>query len=376
MIQQSSLSQRLLRHQTNNIRNPENPGNAERIAIKEEIHARIFQATLFTPDQSPQGIEKKATEIQQAIQKAIGPGDIQSIQYTGKGHYTVELKSKEQVQQIFQTGLKFAGETQNAPLKPRRNQALLITIKTDASTLNQEIYEELSKFGKIVNINYGYYNNNNQIRDGRRLIHIIPTLDIDKIPHTINIDNRVHILYYRGKTTKPTQQNTQATQELLADLDISDSEEMSQDKEGDEDEDEPEQTDNPTVKKVKKTTNPTGDEKKEEKQTAVKKMTKHLSTAKPKPKSDTNSKQRPQVQNNLQTLPNAPPSTDAKLTLLAPAETETETDTKMETEQAKTETNKTDNPQKKAKRKSVMTPTKETKLNPIKTKRKPNRSET
>ena len=74
-----SFAEALKKHQTSNIRNPKNPGMAERIAMKEEIHARIFQTTLFTPDQSPQGIEKKAAEIQQAIQKAIGPGGIKSI---------------------------------------------------------------------------------------------------------------------------------------------------------------------------------------------------------------------------------------------------------------------------------------------------------
>ena len=238
----------------------------------------------------------------------------------------------------------------------------------------------LSKFGKIVNINYGYYNNNNLIRDGRRLIHIIPKLDIDKIPHTINIDNRVHILYFRGKTTKPTQQNTQATQELLADLDISDSEEMSQDEDMNEDEDEvedkSERTENETVKKDKTTTDPPCDEIKAEKPTEAKQTTKHLPQAKPRPKSDTNSKQTPQVQNNLQTQHSAPPSAEAQPTLLVPAETETGTDTKMDTEQTETEPNKTNNPQKNVKRKSVTTPTKETKLNPIKTKRKPNRTET
>ena len=75
-------------------------------------------------------------------------------------------------------------------------------------------------------------------------------MDIDKIPHTVNIDNRAHQLYFRGKTIKPTQQTTQTTQELLVDLDISDSEEMSQDE--DEDEDETERTDNATVKNDKK----------------------------------------------------------------------------------------------------------------------------
>ena len=151
---------------------------------------------------------------------------------------------------------------------------------------------------------------------------------------------------------------------------------MSQDEDADEDEveEKTERTDYETVKNDKNTTNPPGDEIKEEKPTAAKKTTKHLSQAKPKPKSDTDLKQRPQVQNNLQTQHSAPPSTDAKLTLLTPAETET--DAKMDTEQAQTETNKTNNPQKKVKRKSVTTPTKETKLNPIKTKRKSNRSET
>ena len=101
-------------------------------------------------------------------------------------------------------------------------------MKTDASTLNQEIYEELCKYGKIININYGYYNNNNQIRDGRRLIHIIPTVDIDKIPPTVTIDHRIHQLFFRGKNTQP-KPDARDTQKLLADLDISDSDAMSQD---------------------------------------------------------------------------------------------------------------------------------------------------
>ena len=375
-----SFADALKSQQGNNTSKPISTGNAERIALKEVIHARIFQTITYTPDQSPQGIERKVNEIQLAIQKTIGPGNITSIQYTGKGHYTVELKSKEQVQQLLQTGLQFPGEAQNAPLKPRRNQVLLITIKTDASTLNQEIYEELKTFGKIININYGYYNNNNQIRDGRRLIRIIPTIEIDKIPHTVTIDNRIHHLYFKGKTIKQRQQTAQATQELLADLDISDSEEMSQDEDMDEDEDEvedkTERTDNETVKNDTNTTNPPGDEIKAEKPTEAKQTIKHLPQAKPRPKSDTNSKQTPQVKNNLQTQHSAPPSAEAQLTLLVPAETETGTDTKMDTEQTETEPNKTNNPQKNVKRKSVTTPTKETKLNPIKTKRKPNRTET
>ena len=196
--------------------------------MKEEIHAIIFQTTTYTPDQTPTGIEKKVNEILLAIQKVIGPEGITSIQYTGKGQYTVELKTKEMVQQVTLKGLHFPGDIQNAPLKPRRNQILLITMKTDASTLNQEIYEELCKYGKIINIDYWYYNNNNQIRDGRRLIYIIPTVDIDKIPPTVTIDHKIHQLYFTGKNTQP-KPDARDTQKLLADLDISDSDEMSQD---------------------------------------------------------------------------------------------------------------------------------------------------
>ena len=101
-------------------------------------------------------------------------------------------------------------------------------MKADASTLNQEIYEKLCKYGKIININYGYFNNNNQIRDGRRLIHIIPTVDIDKIPPTVTIDHRIYHLYFTGKNTQP-KPDARDTQKLLADLDISDSDEISQD---------------------------------------------------------------------------------------------------------------------------------------------------
>ena len=222
-----------------------------------------------------------------AICHEIGQGAITSIQYKGRGQYAVELKTKELVQKIATKGLQLPGAIERALVKPKRNTVLQITIKTDASVLNDEIEDALKPYGKIVNINYGYYNNNKTIRDRRRLIHIIPTVDIDKIPHTVNIDNRAHQLYFTGKTIKPTQQTTQATQELLADLDISDSEEMSQDE--DEDEDETERTDNATVKNDKKTTNAPGDEIKEEKPTAVKQTTKHLSIAKLKPKSDTDS---------------------------------------------------------------------------------------
>ena len=196
--------------------------------MKKEIHSRLFQTSTYTPDQTPSGIEKKVSEIQLAIQKVIGTGGITSIQYTGKGQYTVELKSKVMVQQVTLKGLHFPGIIQNVPLKPRRNHIILITMKTDASTLNQEIYEELCKYGKIININYGYYNNNNQIRDGRRLIHIIPTVDIDKIPPAVKIDHRIHQLYFRGKNTQP-KPDARDTQKLLADVDILDSDEMSQD---------------------------------------------------------------------------------------------------------------------------------------------------
>ena len=363
--------------QNTNTNIPQNQ-NKSITQIKEEIHQRIFHTIAFTPDQSPSGIEKKVCELTMAICHEIGQGAITSIQYKGRGQYAVELKTKELVQKIATKGLQLPGAIQRAPVKPRRNTVLLITIKTDASVLNEEIEDALRPFGKIVNINYGYYNNNKTIRDGRRLIHIIPTVDIDKIPHTVNIDNRVHILYFRGKTTKPTRQNTQATQELLADLDISDSEEMSQDEDEDEveDEAETERTDNTTIKDDTKTTNPPGDETKAEKPTEAKQTIKPLPQAKPRPKSDTNTKQTPQVQNNLQTQHSAPPSAEAQLTLLVPAVTETGTDTKMDTEQTETEPNKTNNPQKNVKRKSVTTPTKETKLNPIKTKRKPNRTET
>ena len=161
-----------------------------------------------------------------AICHEIGQREITSIQYKGRGQYAVELKTKELVQKIATKGLQLPGAIERAPVKPRRNTVLQITIKTDALVLNDEIEDALRPYGKIVNINYGYYNNNKTIRDRRRLIHIIPTVDIDKIPHTVNIDNRAHQLYFRGKTIKPTQQTTQATQELLVDLDISDSEEI------------------------------------------------------------------------------------------------------------------------------------------------------
>ena len=176
------------------------------------------------------------------IQRVTGAGSITSIQYKGRGEYAIEMKNKEMIQKITLTGLQFPGDPQKAPTKPRRNPVLLITIKTDASTLNQEIADALSPYGTIVNINYGYYNNNRQIRDGRRLIHIIPTVDIDKIPSSTLIDYRTHILYFRGKTiqTKPPHQEAR---DLLEDLEISDSDldqdEMSQD------EDKRKQTDTP-----------------------------------------------------------------------------------------------------------------------------------
>ena len=189
---------------------------------KEEIHKRIFHTITYTPDQSPSGIEKKVTEIMSTITKQAGPGGIVSIQYKGRGQFAVEMKTKELLQKVTTSGLHFPGDNQRAPLKPRRNPLLLITIKTDASTLNEEIVNALSPYGKITNINYGYYNNNRQIRDGRRLVHIIPTVNIDKIPHTVQIDYRVHHLYFRGKTTptKPAQEETEA---LLQDLELSDS---------------------------------------------------------------------------------------------------------------------------------------------------------
>ena len=95
---------------------------------------------------------------------------------------------------------------------------------------------------------------------------------------------------------------------------------MSQDEDVDEDEveDKTERTDNETVKNDKNTTNPPGDEIKVEKPTEAKQTTKHLPQAKLKPKSDTNSKQTPQVQNNLLTQHSAAPSADAQLTLLVP----------------------------------------------------------
>ena len=135
------------------------------------------------------------------ISKQVGPGGIISIQYKGRGQFAVEMKSKDLVQKITTNGLHFPGDNQRAPLKPRRKPVLLITIKADASTLNEEIASALSPYGKITNINYGYYNNR-QIRDGRRLIHIIPTVNIVKIPPTILIDYRIHQLYFRGKKLK------------------------------------------------------------------------------------------------------------------------------------------------------------------------------
>ena len=90
-----------------------------------------------------------------AIQRVTGAGSITSIQFKGRGEYAIEMKNKEMIQKISLTGLQFPGVPQKAPTKPRRNTILVITIKTDASTLNQEIADALSPYGTIVNINYG-----------------------------------------------------------------------------------------------------------------------------------------------------------------------------------------------------------------------------
>ena len=62
-----SFADALKSQQGINIGKPKSTGNAERIAFKEAIQARISQTITYTPDQSPQGIEKKVNEIQLAI---------------------------------------------------------------------------------------------------------------------------------------------------------------------------------------------------------------------------------------------------------------------------------------------------------------------
>ena len=204
-------------------KSPEQTASQEK---KEEIHNRIFHTVTYTPDQSPSGIERKVSEILSTIARTTGPGVVASVQYKGRGQYTIELKTRDLLEKVLQSGPHFPGNNQHAPLKPRRNAVILITLKTDASTLNKEIAEALRPFGKIVNISNGYYNNR-LIRDGRRLIHIIPTVPVDKIPPTVQIDYRLHQLYFKGKTT-PTRQTQQETEKLLEDLELSDTDEMSQ----------------------------------------------------------------------------------------------------------------------------------------------------
>ena len=207
---------------------PEQTASQEK---KKEIHNRIFHTVTYTPDQSPSGIERKVSEILSTIARTTGPGGVVSVQYKRRDQYAIALKTTDLLEKVLQSGLHFPGDNQHAPLKPRRNAILLITLKTDASTLNEEIAEALRPFGKIVNISYGYCNNNRLIRGGRRLIHIIPTVPIDKIPPTVQVDYRLHQLYFKGKTT-PTRQTQQETEKLLQELELSDTDidtdEMSQ----------------------------------------------------------------------------------------------------------------------------------------------------
>ena len=344
---------------------------------KEEIHKRIFHTITYTPDQSPSGIEKKVTEIMSTITKQVGPGGIVSIQYKGRGQFAVEMKTKELLQKVTTSGLHFPGDNQRAPLKPRRNPLLLITIKTDASTLNEEIVNALSPYGKITNINYGYYNNNRQIRDGRRLVHIIPTVNIDKIPHTVQIDYRVHHLYFRGKTTptKPAQEETEA---LLQDLELSDSdldtEEMTLD------ETETNQPQNP--KDETKTPQPPTD---------TINTIRDPSTDKPEKIDNTLEKPKPSTQLPIAiiTKQRTEQATAAKPQVTKTPEKEKKQNTHLETAQNETltvsplpntpmETDNipSENTQKPTKRKSETTLTKNDKQsadNPNKTKRKPHR---
>ena len=202
-------------------KSPEQTASQEK---KKEIHNRIFHTVTCTPDQSPSGIERKVSEILSTI---ASTGGVVSVQYKRRDQYAIALKTRDLLEKVLQSGLHFPGDNQHAPLKPRRNAILLITLKTDASTLNEEIAEALRPFGKIINISYGYFNNNRLIRDGRRLIHIIPTVPIDKIPPTVQVDYRLHQLYFKGKTT-PTRHTQQETEKLLEELELSDTDEMSQ----------------------------------------------------------------------------------------------------------------------------------------------------
>jgi hypothetical protein len=375
-----SFAEALKTQKTNTPNQPPASRIADKKTIKEEIHQRIFHTTSYTPDQTPTGIERKVTEMMTTIQRVTGAGSITSIQYKGRGEYAIEMKTKEMIQKITLTGLQFPGDTQKAPTKPRRNPVLLITIKTDASTLNQEIADALSPYGTIININYGYYNNNRQIRDGRRLIHIIPTVDIDKIPSSTLIDYRTHILYFRGKTiqTKPPHQEAR---DLLEDLEISDSDldqdEMSQD------EDKQIQTDTP------KTETKTPGQKTESSKLSKKDTTDTLEnptkitekTKKPtqlpiaistKQKPETNTSAKPQARNATETVTtnktndltdivNIPLALDLPLAI-----------SPMDTDMVSNES-----VQKPIKRKSETTPTKidrQNTDNPIKTKRKTHRT--
>ena len=225
----------------------------------------------YTPDQSPSGIERKVSEILSTI---ASPGGVVSVQYKRRDQYAIALKTRDLLEKVLQSGLHFPGDNLHAPLKPCRNAILLITLKTDASTLNEEIAEALRPFRKIVNISYGYYNNNRLIRDGRRLIHIIPTVPIDKIPPTVQVDYRLHQLYFKGKTT-PTRQTQQETEKLLEELELSDT---------DIDTDEMSQEENPL---------PTNENPKEEAktpQTATENKNHTKDTAKAKQQTPTNSK--------------------------------------------------------------------------------------
>ena len=371
-----SFADALKKSQTNapTKKSPEQTASQEK---KEEIHNRIFHTVTYTPDQSPSGIEKKVAEILSTIAKTTGPGGVVSVQYKGRGQYAIELKTRDLLEKVLQSGLHFPGDNQHAPLKPRRNQILLITIKTDASTLNEEIAEALRPFGKIVNISYGYYMNNRLIRDGRRLIHIIPTVPVDKIPPTVQIDYRVHQLYFKGKTTQ-TRQTQQETEKLLEDLELSDT---------DIDADEMSQEENPL---------PTNENSKEEAktpQTITENKNHTKDSANALQETPTNSK------DNTKTAIQPPTTKDTKTAQISIKTTQTQkgtetqkthkTDENTKTEEEtplpdaslpntpmETDNTPNENTQKPTKRKSETTLTKNDKQsadNPNKTKRKPHR---
>nr|XP_047130020.1 uncharacterized protein LOC124809972 [Hydra vulgaris] len=146
-------------------------------------------------------IDKRAEELYLKITQIVGPNKIRSLTYNTRGNWVCELNSAEDALLVNDTAFQISNCKQHISTKIRSEIGLLITVKCDPLIEDSDIINQINPFtSEIYSIKHTTYRFDKNIKDGRRLFRIKPSVKLEEIPHSIEIEGIKIALHFAGKS--------------------------------------------------------------------------------------------------------------------------------------------------------------------------------